>query len=157
MLFLNSIYTTKKKFQKVIQNLKAYLYGGEQPYDLLPKIHSFNPFSCGQSTVHMDVHQQIKKSDYKHDQNNKMVAAGPETVAATDQHGNKEVKFHGIWGKTTGTREEDRIRSTDSYPIAMREQRSRLVAQKLKELEMEMVGNTNNNQDHTLDIKEART
>ncbi|KAF8393365.1 hypothetical protein HHK36_021608 [Tetracentron sinense] len=170
MLLRNSISHTKKFFRKTLQNFKSFIYGG---YQKLPKTPPFNPFSCGGD---MNIHQSFREldnfytdfsnrwesvEDKSKKRNKNKIMSAKQSMEEDAYEGSfmKFAKWSPVKSKLEVRREEGKkMRSTheggsegESCSHCVREGRSYLVTQKLKELEMMDA----NNMDHVLDIEEV--
>ena len=177
MLLKTSFSNTKKFFQRTLQSFKSFLSGG---YQRLPKTPPFNPFSCGGGGSHFNVHPSYGELDKLYtdftDQwdsgkgkarkrsKKKTATASPAIkTQEKDIYSGSFMKFAKV--KTVNNNEmERRVHDTKRRSVhegkrgeehsscpGMEEERSYLVAQKLRELEMMDVGNV----DHVLDIEEV--
>ncbi|GAB4852582.1 hypothetical protein Ancab_016796 [Ancistrocladus abbreviatus] len=166
MLLRKSIAGTKKFFRETLQSFKClFSRGGDHSYERLPRTSpAFNPFSCGPCAVSMDVHPSYQNLDKfgggvkLNCKEEKMMMAA--TAAAAPTQGNKEAadghdRLVNCNEKRNFQREmrdvRERERQMKLYSGAVRERRLRLVAERLKVLEMV----DNSNVDHALDIEEV--
>ena len=177
MLLKTSFSYTKKFFQRTLQSFKSLLSGG---YQRLPKTPPCNPFSCGGGGAHVNVHPSYGELDklyaefadqWSYGKDNSRRRSKKKTTAGSPaKMTNEEEIYSGSFMKFAKSRKvndneierrEDGMRrrrvregkrgEEKSCCEGMEEERSHLVPEKLRELEMMDMGNV----DHVLDIEEV--
>lgn len=158
MLLKKPFAKTHNFFNRSLQNLKTFIFGG---YKRLPKAPSFNPFSCSSRRSHKD-HQ----FDPYYPEFLEEVEPGQDN-AKTEMEKNivsmKEPMKEGVespvkikeeerGGKTEKKTGNSNAGSQSGKPYLKKENGGNYwLAQKMKEMEMMDVGNV----DHVLDIEEV--
>lgn len=159
MLLKTSFSYTKKFFQRTLQTFKSLLPGG---YQRLPKTPPFNPFRSsfccrGGAAAHINVHPSCEELDkfyteliadqWGYSDNKERKRSKKKKKNQEDQH----EEIYSRAGSFMNLPKSKMVNTNKDHEIERREDRSHLVAQKLRELEMMDMGNV----DHVLDIEEV--